>query len=296
MLSDRRGAMQLPSDVWLQKQQRYIPIPKTLGAGSYGKVLQAVDAITQEQVALKKQKLPSESAAQELLAYRGLASFPSLHVQTLHDFFVVPPPSGSSGLSVLYLVYRVAETDLWCLFWSPDVQAGALPKSRFIALVAGACAGLSHLHGLHIIHGDPSLKNFLVASGDRTIIADLGAAHSAHGHFLSGRHITTVYVRPPEHHVTQAKLAGTPAADCWALGVIAMALSTGRIPFLIEDEAADHDVAKAQLRLLGSITEDTWPGHQQLEGWSTFADTHRQDCILVNATRSPPALCLRCCV
>ena len=128
-IPDRRGAMQLPSDVWLQKQQRYIPIPKTLGVGSYGKVLQAVDAITQEQVALKKQKLPSESAAQELLAYRGLASFPSLHVQTLHDFFVVPPPSGSSGLSVLYLVYRVAETDLWCLWRSPDVQAGALPKS-----------------------------------------------------------------------------------------------------------------------------------------------------------------------
>ena len=64
---------------------------KGLGAvskGSYGRVYVAVDELTKETVAVKRQVLPSDEAARELGFYSALSHAPHPNVMGLRDHFV----------------------------------------------------------------------------------------------------------------------------------------------------------------------------------------------------------------
>lgn len=189
--------MQLPAAALTDKNARYVALERALGSGGNAEVVEAIDALTQTHVAVKTQLLPSEAAAHELRVYRILqTNAPCPHVATMLDFFVADTRSGKK---VLRTIHPVASSDLWALFCSEEVRRGRLEASRFGVLMRGAADGLAYLHGIGIVHGDATLKNFLLEEGDRVMVSDFGSAHSAHAHFAPDPSaITTSYVRSPE--------------------------------------------------------------------------------------------------
>jgi len=105
--------------------------------------------------------------------------------------------------------------------------AGALDRlQRTLPQLGGA---LVALHAEHLVHRDVKPSNVLVTSEGRLVLIDFGltrtAADEPHGWTLAG---TPAYMAPEQ--------AGggpvTPAADCYAAGVMLYQALTGRLPFM----------------------------------------------------------------
>ena len=141
---------------------------------------------------------------------------------------------GKDG-SFLYIVFEHCPTDLWRIYrHDPVGHRGLLKMTCIFRFMGDISRGLNHLHSLHMAHGDLSMKNILADVQHRLKIADFGTAHCAHSCVNpDGEPMTTLYVRAPE------VMMGDPShgrpADYWAVGVIALALSTGEIPFFSDD-------------------------------------------------------------
>jgi len=69
-------------------------------------------------------------------------------------------------------------------------------------------------------------------------------------------------------HQAPERFAGvedfSPAIDLWAVGVVTMALVTGKIPWLGKP---DELILCAHVGLIGAINEQTWPGHALVPKW-----------------------------
>ena len=72
--------MQVPEALRLRGEERYRRLLEGEGgaidAGSHGRVYVAIDLATQREVALKRQPLPSASAAREFTTFRALTQYP----------------------------------------------------------------------------------------------------------------------------------------------------------------------------------------------------------------------------
>ena len=185
-------ASELPPVAFLPRHQRYTIMEKSMpiGRGTYGEITRGVDQLTSQLVAIKTQRLPSVAASHELMAYAALSHFRHRHVAQMLDYWVV-------GTHTLTMVFELADTSLFRVWRDPACQQGRLPVCTVGRHIAGILAGLSHLHSQSIVHGDLSLSNMLVARDKRTLVADLGSCHSAHG-VLTREVATTVYVTSPE--------------------------------------------------------------------------------------------------
>ncbi len=255
------GMVELPPAAFLSKQKRYTVLEGSMpiARGSYGEIMRGVDQLTNLLVAIKIQKLPSKAASQELMAYAALAHFRDRHVAQMLDFGVV-------GTQSLAMVFELADTNLFRVWRDPLSQQGKLPVGMGKHIV-GILSGAGHLHSQSIVHGDLSLSNMLVARDGRTMVADLGSCHSAHG-ILTREVSTTLYVTSPEHWLDGAS---GPSVDAWAVGVATLCLLMGAYSPIIPQMQESQQVARAALSMLGGIDESVWRGHQALSKWQTFA-------------------------
>ncbi len=63
----------------------------------------------------------------------------------------------------------------------------------------------------------------------------------------------------------------TPSVDMWSLGCLVVALVSGTRVFLRREEAPRKTGFALQVDMLGPITEQSWPGHTSLRGWTRLA-------------------------
>ena len=231
---------------------------KGLGAvskGSYGRVYAAVDQVTKQTVAVKRQLLPSDDAARELAFYKALSHAPHPNVMCLHDHF----NAGIQEGTCLYLVFEFMDTTLWSM-WKQ--RRRLLPLEVVQSFLRQTAAGLGHLHTCGVVHTDLSMANVLVACGGFEPrcggvlrISDLGGAVSAIGMVIPEEKVkTTEYVRSPEVILGEREL--TPAVDLWALGVIALGLCCGSLVFC---RLQNIDPAVQGLSMKDEV-EDIFPG------------------------------------
>ena len=126
-------------------------------------------------------------------------------------------------------------------------------------------AGLAHLHGMGIAHGDLSMKNLLITAENRILIADYGSAYSAADYIRqSSESKCTMYVRPPEALRAKERSLRSPtwAADVWAVGLITLSLGTGVCPTLawVPNDIPEKDGQLAILSVLAVLLgEDGFP-------------------------------------
>ncbi|WP_326598775.1 serine/threonine-protein kinase [Streptomyces sp. NBC_01803] len=106
---------------------------------------------------------------------------------------------------------------------------GPLPVETVLLLVGGVAEALQSIHAAGIIHRDLKPGNVLLASDGPKVI-DFGIARAADATALTGADVrvgTPSYMAPEQ--ITGAP--ATPAADVFALGLIAHFAATGTHPF-----------------------------------------------------------------
>ena len=107
---------------------------------------------------------------------------------------------------------------------------GRLSPAHTMQVVAQTAAGLAAAHAAGLVHRDIKPANLLLSSTGQVKISDFGIAHAAGSAPLTrtGLLIGTPAYLAPER---VAGASGTPAADLYALGVVAYECLTGAPPF-----------------------------------------------------------------
>jgi len=159
------------------------------------------------------------------------------------------------------------------------LKRGRLPPARSVAILRGVADALdyAHAHAKRIVHRDVKPQNVLLDQGGRAYLADFGIAkilESSGGLTATGMITGTPQYMAPEQ-ATGTKIG--PAADVYALGIVAYEMLTGRVPFAADTPVATmmkhvqeplplpppHTVSEPLLRALLKCTakkpEDRWP-------------------------------------
>lgn len=141
-------------------------------------------------------------------------------------------------------------------------QFPKLTIEEIISISYQIIRGISYLHSQDVLHGDLKPYNILLFSDSENItkciratIADFGISRpNTCKKIIEKQQVFSLWYRPPE-----ILLGGTYVApgDIWALGCIIYEIVTERFLFPGKIEI---DMLYKQFTLLGTPTEQTWPG------------------------------------
>jgi serine/threonine-protein kinase len=107
---------------------------------------------------------------------------------------------------------------------------GWLPVEETLPIVLACCAGLDYAHRKGVVHRDVKPGNILRGNDHRVKLADFGIAKATEQSSITqvGSVLgTAAYLAPEQAHGEEAG----PAADIYALGVVAYQILSGRLPF-----------------------------------------------------------------
>jgi predicted ATPase len=200
-----------------------------LGAGGMGAVYRALDHLSGGYVALKRVAL--DSAQLDFASRPSSADPDALLLALAQEFRLLASLRHPHIISVLDYGFAIDRRPFFTmeLLDRPQtlIQAGAgLPLTQRAALLVQALQALSYLHRRGILHRDLKPQNVLVVAGHVRLV-DFGLAIPQNQPGNSGMTGTLRYLAPEV-------LEGdpyTPAADLYALGVMAYELLVGRHPF-----------------------------------------------------------------
>jgi eukaryotic-like serine/threonine-protein kinase len=233
-----------------------------IAAGGMGEVWRASDLMLERGVAVKLLH-PEYTRDEECLArfqaearYAGSLSHPN--IAQVYDYKDATPPA------LPYLVMELVD--------GPSLAAllaeGPLDPARTVRVIAQAAGGLQAAHAVGLVHRDIKPGNLLVSRGDVVKITDFGIA-CAKGSSLVTR--TGTLMGTPAYLAPEraAGAPAAPAADLYALGIVAHQCLAGRPPFDGEPLA----VAIAHLeRALPPLPPDVPPGLAALVASLTAKD------------------------
>lgn len=158
-------------------------------------------------------------------------------------------------------------------FWRR--RQGIFPQALTLLLTLGMFSGLSHLHGLGVLHRDLKPSNILVYVSDNgdagLMLCDFGQARRVGTPSLTPGRQAVVY-RCPEMILGEDTAKYSYPIDVWSAGVIFAEMLTGQRCFC---EVTEIGVLHAMFRMLGTPSEQDWPGCTSLPGWKATFPQHR---------------------
>jgi len=202
-----------------------------LGEGGMGAVFRAVDEALERPVAVKLIRealaLQGEAARRFHQEARIAASLVHPNIVTVHDFGEV---NGGPYLVMELLDGITLRDELR--------RRSPLPTARALGILRGVCAAVAIAHRRHLVHRDLKPENiFLTGSPDRIVpkVLDFGIAKAR---LTAEGQPTPVATDPGQlvgtpHYMAPEQLRGEaagPAADLWAVSVIAFEMLTGIHP------------------------------------------------------------------
>jgi serine/threonine protein kinase len=134
---------------------------------------------------------------------------------------------------------------------------GKLSLAQLGGVLEGLLAGLSRAHAAGIVHRDLKPENLLVADDGAVKIADFGIAKANDElRYPTRMTATGTTIGTPEYMAPEQAMGKPvgPAADLYAVGMIALELATGRLPF----DDADSQVAV----LMAQVNTPTPPARE----------------------------------
>jgi len=212
---------------------RYV-IEDVIGEGGMATVYRAKIRSSDRHVAIKvmNQELARNPVIQERFRREAKAAQKIAHPNIIEIL-----DQGETGDGSLYLVMELLEGETL----ADVVERGKVPLDRSLLILIQISRALARAHDLEVIHRDLKPENiFLARSPDGSEVVkllDFGIARSMQDVRLTGSGEvfgTPQYMAPERITSTEAG----PAADLYALGVMAFEMFTGRLPFEAKDVAS----------------------------------------------------------
>uniref|UniRef100_A0A8C9JNR6 Cyclin dependent kinase 18 n=1 Tax=Panthera tigris altaica TaxID=74533 RepID=A0A8C9JNR6_PANTA len=234
------------SDIGFGKLETYVKLDK-LGEGTYATVFKGRSKLTENLVALKEIRLEHEEGA-PCTAIREVSLLKNLkhaNIVTLHDLIHTERS--------LTLVFEYLDSDLKQYL---DHCGNLMSMHNVKIFMFQLLRGLAYCHRRKILHRDLKPQNLLISERGELKLADFGLARAKSVPTKTySNEVVTLWYRPPDVLLGSTEYS-TPI-DMWGVGCIHYEMATGRPLF-------PGSTVKEELhlifRLLGTPTEETWPG------------------------------------
>uniref|UniRef100_A0A8D1N561 Protein kinase domain-containing protein n=1 Tax=Sus scrofa TaxID=9823 RepID=A0A8D1N561_PIG len=244
------------SDIGFGKLETYVKLDK-LGEGTYATVFKGRSKLTENLVALKEIRLEHEEGA-PCTAIREVSLLRNLkhaNIVTLHDLIHTERS--------LTLVFEYLDSDLKQYL---DHCGNLMSMHNVKIFMFQLLRGLAYCHRRKILHRDLKPQNLLINEKGELKLADFGLARAKSVPTKTySNEVVTLWYRPPDVLLGSTEYS-TPI-DMWGVGCIHYEMATGRPLF-------PGSTVKEELhlifRLLGTPTEDTWPGVMALSEFRAY--------------------------
>ncbi|XP_029791444.1 cyclin-dependent kinase 18 isoform X1 [Suricata suricatta] len=215
--------------------------------GTYATVFKGRSKLTENLVALKEIRLEHEEGA-PCTAIREVSLLKNLkhaNIVTLHDLIHTDRS--------LTLVFEYLDSDLKQYL---DHCGNLMSMHNVKIFMFQLLRGLAYCHRRKILHRDLKPQNLLISERGELKLADFGLARAKSVPTKTySNEVVTLWYRPPDVLLGSTEYS-TPI-DMWGVGCIHYEMATGRPLF-------PGSTVKEELhlifRLLGTPTEETWPG------------------------------------
>ncbi|XP_037416996.1 carbon catabolite-derepressing protein kinase-like [Triticum dicoccoides] len=198
---------------------------KTLGAGTFGKVMIAEHKLTGRKVAIKilnRHKMKTmemeEKANREIKILRLFIDFTHPHIIRIYEVIETPKD--------IFVVMEYCQNGELLEY---IVDKRQLQEDEARRIFQQIISGVEYCHRNMVVHRDLKPENLLLDSKYNVKLADFGLSNVMHdGHFLKTSCRTPNYAAP---EVISGELYAGPEVDVWSCGVILYALLCGAVPF-----------------------------------------------------------------
>ncbi|XP_037075117.1 cyclin-dependent-like kinase 5 isoform X2 [Pollicipes pollicipes] len=244
--------------MFVQEMQKYEKLDK-IGEGTYGTVFKAKNRDTHEIVALKRVRLDDDDEGVPSSALREICLLKELkhkNIVRLHDVL--------HSDKKLTIVFEHCDQDLKKYF---DSLNGEIDPNVVKSFMFQLLRGLAFCHSKKVLHRDLKPQNLLINKNGELKLADFGLAR-AFGIPVKcySAEVVTLWYRPPDV-LFGAKLYST-SIDMWSAGCIFAELANAGRPLFPGADVDDQ--LKRIFKLLGTPTEETWPGIGALPEYKPF--------------------------
>ncbi|XP_049626920.1 cyclin-dependent kinase 18 isoform X2 [Suncus etruscus] len=244
------------SDIGFGKLETYVKLDK-LGEGTYATVFKGRSKLTQNLVALKEIRLEHEEGA-PCTAIREVSLLKKLkhaNIVTLHDLVHTERS--------LTLVFEYLDSDLKQYL---DHCGSLMSMHNVKIFMFQLLRGLAYCHQRKILHRDLKPQNLLINERGELKLADFGLARAKSVPTKTySNEVVTLWYRPPDVLLGSTQYS-TPI-DMWGVGCIHYEMATGRPLF---PGATVKEELHLIFRLLGTPTEETWPGVTALSEFQAY--------------------------
>lgn len=235
--------------------QKYEKLEK-IGEGTYGTVFKGRNRETMEIVALKRVRLDEDDEGVPSSALREICLLKELkHKNIVRLYDVV------HSEKKLTLVFEHCDQDLKKYF---DCLNGDIDMQVCRSFMLQLLRGLAFCHSRNVLHRDLKPQNLLINKNGELKLADFGLAR-AFGIPVKcySAEVVTLWYRPPDV-LFGAKLY-TTSIDMWSAGCIFAELADAGRPLFPGSDVLDQ--LMKIFRVLGTPTEDNWPGVSHLSDY-----------------------------
>ncbi|CAL8339940.1 unnamed protein product [Arctogadus glacialis] len=244
------------SEIGFGKLETYIKLDK-LGEGTYATVFKGRSKLTDNLVALKEIRLEHEEGA-PCTAIREVSLLKDLkhaNIVTLHDIIHTDKS--------LTLVFEYLDKDLKQYM---DDCGNIMSMHNVKIFLYQILRGLAYCHKRKVLHRDLKPQNLLINEKGELKLADFGLARAKSVPTKTySNEVVTLWYRPPD--VLLGSSEYSTQIDMWGVGCILYEMAAGRPLFpgsTVDDEL--HLI----FRLLGTPTEENWPGITSLEEFKSY--------------------------
>ncbi|KAI4826676.1 hypothetical protein KUCAC02_030110 [Chaenocephalus aceratus] len=256
------------SDIGFGKLETYVKLGK-LGEGTYATVFKGRSKLTENLVALKEIRLEHEEGA-PCTAIREVSLLKNLkhaNIVTLHDIIHTE--------RCLTLVFEYLDSDLKQYL---DNCGNLMSMHNVKIFMFQLMRGLSYCHKRKILHRDLKPQNLLINDKGELKLADFGLARAQSVPTKTySNEVVTLWYRPPDVLLGSTEYS-TPI-DMWGVGCIMFEMATGRPMF---PGATVKEELHLIFRLVGTPTEETWPGISSNEEFRSYLFPQYRPQALIN--------------
>ncbi|XP_028923267.1 cyclin-dependent kinase 16 isoform X4 [Ornithorhynchus anatinus] len=260
------------SEIGFGKLETYVKLDK-LGEGTYATVYKGKSKLTDNLVALKEIRLEHEEGA-PCTAIREVSLLKDLkhaNIVTLHDIIHTDKS--------LTLVFEYLDKDLKQYL---DDCGNIINMHNVKLFLFQLLRGLAYCHRQKVLHRDLKPQNLLINERGELKLADFGLARAKSIPTKTySNEVVTLWYRPPD--ILLGSTDYSTQIDMWGVGCIFYEMSTGRPLFpgsTVEEQL--HFI----FRILGTPTEETWPGILSNEEFKTYNyPKYRPEALLSHAPR-----------